>query len=266
MSVLILVLVGLAVGVTTVLFGFGGGFVTVPVILLVDAARGPDALRIAVATSALVMLANSAVAASATRRSVLAHLRGRQRLFALLAAGGAAGAGAALFVPNVVARWGFVAYIVVTVIDILLRPGFLPRRDAGGSFTQSHPRRIPDYWALPIGGIAAFLGVGGSVMTVPMMRRSGLDMGLATSLANPLTVAIAAPALVVASTFGSSVTSSARGMVGTVDVTAAIALLAGAILVIIPLRRRPPRVPDTFHAWAYLALLVVAATTVAVTG
>ncbi len=265
MSVLILVLVGLAVGVTTVLFGFGGGFVTVPVILLVDAARGPDALRIAIATSALVMLVNSAVAASATRRSVLAHLRGRQRLFALLAAGGSAGGGAALFVPNVVPRWGFVAYIAVTVIDILLRPGFLRRRDADGSFTQSHPRRIPDSWGLPIGGIAAFLGVGGSVMTVPMMRRSGLDMGLATSLANPLTVAIAAPALVVASTFGSSVTS-APGMVGTVDVTSAIALLAGATLVIIPLRRRPPRVPDTLHAWAYLTLLVVATTTVAVTG
>lgn len=265
MSALILLLVGLAVGVTTVLFGFGGGFVTVPVILVVDASRGPDALRIAIATSALVMLVNAVVATSTTRRSVLARLRGRQWLFALLAAGGTAGAGAALFVPDAVPRWGFVAYIGVTVTDLLLRPGFLPGRDANRRASQPHPRPLPDAWGIPIGWIAAFLGVGGSVMTVPMMRRAGLEMGVATSLANPLTVAIAAPALVVASAFGGSV-ASAPGLVGTVDVISAGALLAGAIVVIVPLRRRPPRIPNTVHAWTYLALLVVAATTVAVTG
>jgi len=87
MSLLVLVFVGVAVGVTTVLFGFGGGFVTVPIILLVDAARGPDALRIAIATSALVMVVNAVIATSATRRSVLAHLHGRRTLFVLLALG-----------------------------------------------------------------------------------------------------------------------------------------------------------------------------------
>ncbi len=93
--------------------------------------------------------------------------------------------------------WEFVASIGVTVIDLLLRPGFLPGRDADRRASQPRPRPLPDGWGIPICGIAAFLGVGGSVMTVSMMRRSGLDMGVATSLANPLTVAIAAPALVV---------------------------------------------------------------------
>nr|WP_246381858.1 sulfite exporter TauE/SafE family protein [Prauserella isguenensis] len=263
---MVLFFVGSAVGVTTVLFGFGGGFVTVPIILFVDAARGPDALRIAIATSALVMLVNAVVATSATRRSILAHLRRRRSLFALLALGGAVGGVGALFVPDVVPRWGFVAYIGITVVDLLLRPGFLPR-----SGVTRRPKKAPDGrpltdgWGIPIGGVASFLGVGGSVMTVPMMRRSGMDMSLATSLANPLTVAIAVPAMLVASVFGSSVASS-PGLVGTVDVVSALALLAGAIPVIVLLRRRPPRIPDAVHSWAYLALLVVAATAVAVTG
>ncbi|MDN5606167.1 MAG: TSUP family transporter, partial [Kocuria sp.] len=78
MTLLILFFVGLAVGVTTVLFGFGGGFVTVPIILLVDASRGGDAIRIAVATSALVMVVNAIIATLSTRRSILEHLRGRR--------------------------------------------------------------------------------------------------------------------------------------------------------------------------------------------
>ncbi|MBB3663814.1 MULTISPECIES: sulfite exporter TauE/SafE family protein [Prauserella salsuginis group] len=265
MSILVLFLVGAAVGVTTVLFGFGGGFVTVPIILFVDAARGPDALRIAIATSALVMLVNAVVATSATRRSVLAHLRGRRSLFVLLALGGAVGGVGALFVPDVVPRWGFVAYIGITVVDLLLRPGFLSWRGAERRPKTPSGRPLPDGWGIPIGGIASFLGVGGSVMTVPMMRRSGMDMSVATSLANPLTVAIAVPAMLVASAFGSAV-ASAPGLVGTVDVVSALALLAGAIPVIVLLRRRPPRIPDAVHSWAYLALLVVAATAVAVTG
>ncbi|MGV9801417.1 TSUP family transporter [Mycobacterium sp. NPDC003449] len=262
---LVLLLVGLAVGVTTVLFGFGGGFVTVPVILLVDAARGPDALRIAIATSALVMLVNAIVATWATRWSVLVHLRGRQRLFLLLALGGAAGAGGALLVPDVLPRWGFVAYIGITVIDLLLRPGFLPGRGGSRRPDEGDARPLPDGWGIPIGGVASFLGVGGSVMTVPMMRRSGLDMGVATSLANPLTVAITVPALLVAAVFGGGV-APVPGLVGTVDAVSALSLLAGAIPVIVLLRRRPPRVPDAVHAWTYLGLLVVAAATVAVTG
>ncbi|MDN5756986.1 MAG: sulfite exporter TauE/SafE family protein [Tomitella sp.] len=261
---LVLLFVGLAVGVTTVLFGFGGGFVTVPVILLVDAARGPDALRIAIATSALVMVVNAVVATSATRRSVLAHLRGRRTLFALLALGGAAGAFGALFVPDVVPRWGFVIYIGITVVDLLLRPGFFPGRTTAPQSQRASGRPLPDGWGIPIGGIASFLGVGGSVMTVPMMRRSGMDMGVATSLANPLTIAIAAPAMIVAFVLGGGGTS-APGLIGTVDVASALALLAGAIPVIVLLRRRPPKISDAMHSWAYLALLVVAATAVAIT-
>ncbi|TSI11890.1 sulfite exporter TauE/SafE family protein [Brevibacterium aurantiacum] len=264
MSLLVLFFVGLAAGVTTVLFGFGGGFVTVPIILLVDAARGPDALRIAVATSALVMLVNAVIATSSTRRSVLAHLRGRRALFSLLALGGAAGAVGALFVPDVVPRWGFVIYIGITVVDLLLRPGFFPgrgpvRRSKGGS-----NRALPDGWGIPIGGLASFLGVGGSVMTVPMMRRSGMNMGVATTLANPLTIAISAPAMIVAFAFGGGI-ASAPGLIGTVDVASALALLAGAIPVIVLLRRRPPKISNAVHSWAYLTLLVVAAIAVAIT-
>ncbi|MCW4458002.1 sulfite exporter TauE/SafE family protein [Microbacterium sp. MPKO10] len=265
MTFLILFIVGLAVGVTTVLFGFGGGFVTVPIILLVDASRGDDAVRIAVATSALVMVVNAVIATISTRQKILNRLRGRRALFILLAIGGVAGAGAALFVPDAVARWGFVAYIGVTIVDLLLRPGFLSRRATDERSDGIVARALPDAFGIPVGAIASFLGVGGSVMTVPMMRRSGMEMSTATSLANPLTIAIAVPAMVVACAFGGGVASGA-GLVGTVDVASALALLVGAVPVIVVLRRQPPRIPEAVHSWAYLVLLVVAAAAVGLTG
>jgi hypothetical protein len=101
-------------------------------------------------------------------------------------------------------------------------------------------------------------------MTVPMMRRAGMPMAVATSLANPLTLAIATPALVVALALGGGAVD-AGGLVGTVDVTSALALLTGAIPVIVVLRRRPPRIPEAVHSWSYIGLLVVAAGTVALT-
>jgi len=188
----IFVVIGLLTGLTTVLFGFGGGFVTVPVIVRADAGLGPDVAHVAVATSAVVMVVNAGVATAATDRNVLRQLRRSVRLLLLLAVGGAIGAIATRWIPGLVTQWGFVAYLVITIIDLLARPGFLSvradQRGEGG---------IRAGLGVPIGAIAAFLGVGGSVMTVPLLRRSGRDMHTATSLANPLTLAITAPAMVV---------------------------------------------------------------------
>ncbi|MER6028747.1 TSUP family transporter [Streptomyces sp. NPDC001851] len=265
--------IGLLCGLTTVLFGFGGGFVAVPVVVWANGALGADAIRVATATSALVMLVNAGFATAVTPRRVLSALRGSGTLLLLLAVGAAAGALATLHAPAGQAHWGFVGYVAVTIADLLLRPGFLRRRGPGGKSGEGQaeqarearagavravPRPLPAVLGAPIGAVAAFLGVGGSVMTVPALRRAGHPMRVATALANPLTLAIALPATAL------SLTGTHAGaghthphLVGLVDLRAAGALLVGALPVIAVLRRRPPRIPDRTHAWAYLALLGV---------
>ncbi|MGY0021765.1 TSUP family transporter [Streptomyces sp. cg35] len=258
MDVVALIGVGLLTGVTTVLFGFGGGFVAVPVVVWADAALGADAVRVATATSALVMVVNAGFATAVTPRRVLAALRGSGTLLLLLAAGAAAGAFAARLAPADPARWAFVAYVAVTIADLLLRPGFL-RPSARGTTARDTPRPLPALLGVPVGAVAAFLGVGGSVMTVPAMRRAGHTMHVATALANPLTLAIALPAAVVslAAAVVPAATDAHVRLVGLVDVWSASALLLGALPVIAVLRRRPPRIPDRVHAWTYIGLLVV---------
>lgn len=252
--------IGLLTGVTTVLFGFGGGFVTVPVVVWADSALGADAIRVATATSALVMVANAAFATVVTPRRVLGVLRGGGPLLLLLGAGASAGALAARHAPAGLIRWAFVAYVVLTVVDLLLRPGFLRPR-ARAAVAPGAPRPLPAAVGAPVGAVAAFLGVGGSVMTVPAMRRAGHTMHVATALANPLTLAIALPAAAVflGGSGGLVGTEADVTLVGLVDPRAAGALLLGALPVIAVLRRRPPSIPDRLHAWTYVGLLAAVA-------
>jgi uncharacterized protein len=291
--------IGLLTGVTTVLFGFGGGFVAVPVVVWANAALGADAIRVATATSALVMLVNAGFATAVTPRRVLSALRGSGPLLLLLAVGAAAGALATRHAPAGQVHWGFVAYVALTIVDLLLRPGFLRRRGqaeesraaqagetrvaqvertraaqvretgearaeqvrvAQAEDTREVSRSLPAFLGAPIGAVAAFLGVGGSVMTVPALRRAGHPMRVATALANPLTLAIALPATALSLSGTGAGDDAVAGhthphLVGLVDLRAAGALLLGALPAIAVLRRRSPRIPDRAYAWAYLTLL-----------
>ncbi|GAA1864757.1 sulfite exporter TauE/SafE family protein [Brevibacterium marinum] len=254
-------LVGILVGLTTVLFGFGGGFVAVPIITLVDADLGSDTARVAAATSALVMLVNAIIATVSTKRETLSHLRGRWWLLILLAIGGMLGAFGGRFAPEAFLQWGFVVYIAITAVDLLARPGFFRPGSRVKEGVGEGGRGISAAWGVPIGGLASFLGVGGSVMTVPMMRRSGATMTVATTLANPLTLVIMSPAVLVTITAPASI--GAPGIVGSLDLYSAAALLVGAIPVIVVLRRRVPKIPELVHAWGYFILLITAGVVVA---
>ncbi|MEV0849411.1 sulfite exporter TauE/SafE family protein [Streptomyces sp. NPDC049954] len=267
MDMVTLLGIGLLTGLTTVLFGFGGGFVTVPVVVWADSALGADAMRVATATSALVMVVNAGFATAVTPRRTLAALRGSAPLVLLLAAGASAGALAAGLTPPGPAHWAFVAYTALTLTDVLLRPGFL--RPPDDPATTTAPRPLPTVSGAPIGALAAFLGVGGSVMTVPAMRRAGHLMRVATALANPLTLAISLPAAAIYLSGATGPTTAhpqTPPLAGLVDLRAAAFLLAGALPVIALLRRHPPRIPDRVHTRAYAGLLATVTAAMVVLG
>ncbi|EBX6544645.1 sulfite exporter TauE/SafE family protein, partial [Salmonella enterica subsp. enterica serovar Larochelle] len=127
-----LFLCGILSGITTWLFGFGGGFVTVPLLYLLatsgwgaQSAVGQQAMQIAVATSALVMFCSALLATWRHARTGILRWR---RLWAMLtgiAVGGIAGALLALQVSGEWIRWLFVIYLLATIIDCYLRAGFM---------------------------------------------------------------------------------------------------------------------------------------------
>lgn len=258
----LLVVCGCLTGVTTVLFGFGGGFVVVPLLYQLlsqlnaaDSAVGQSAMQIAVATSTCVMIFGALLATWRHQRAGTLDWSQVRPLLGVIGVGAVLGALAASAVHGEWLRWAFAAYLALTIGDCWLRPGFL-------SPTATR-RTTPSLAAtalsgLVIGWVAAFLGVGGSVMTVPLMRRRGIEMSRATAMANPLSlpVALAGTATYVALS-ATSMPSFGPWHLGYVDVRAAATLVVGSWIGIRVAGRWIGRIPDRIHAKVYLALLIV---------
>jgi uncharacterized membrane protein YfcA len=263
MFYLLLTLFGCLTGVTAVLFGFGGGFVVVPLLYrMLTASHGADdpvsqsAMHIAVATSTCVMIVNALVATDKHRRAGNLIRDYLWPLGGFIGLGAVVGAIAAVWVSGEVIRYAFIAYLGVTIVDCLLRRGFLTQSEG------TIPRRLRTLetsgGGVGIGAIATFLGVGGSVMTVPLLRRCGLSMSQATSMANPLSVPVAlAGTLTYMLMAGFSETDLGPLFIGYVDLLAFAVLTLGSMLGI---RLATPwigRIPDRVHAWVYIGLLVI---------
>ncbi|WP_372696811.1 sulfite exporter TauE/SafE family protein [Arthrobacter sp. JSM 101049] len=257
-SILIFLAFGVLTGLTTVLFGFGGGFVIVPVVyaLALASGSGQDAMLVAVATSTAVMIVNSLSAS-------LAHWRsGRLRtdlLFPLAAYIGVGALGGALLatrVPDAVLHLLFIAYLAITIVDSLLRRGFISR--SPGTVERRLGPVATSAGGLGIGAVASFLGVGGSIMTVPLLRRLGLPMATSAAMANPLSVPVSVVgAAVYALALPMGTGSLATGRLGYIDLLAMAGLLAGSLPTIAVAKRLVGRMPDRIHAIAFIALLVV---------
>ncbi|WP_191258469.1 sulfite exporter TauE/SafE family protein [Amycolatopsis oliviviridis] len=254
----VLLAFGCLSGVTTVLFGFGGGFVTVPVVYafaLAEPGNALGAMHVAVATSTAVMVVNAGIATSAQLRAGRLRREYLWPLIAFIGLGAVLGSFAATAADESVLRWLFVAYLALTIVDSVARKGFVSRRE------DAEPRTLGGFTTTAggtgIGAVASFLGVGGSVLTVPLMRRKGLPMADATALANPLSLPVAVIGTAVYA-FAATGTSSGTAHLGYIDLVAAGALLCGSLPTIAVTRRVVGRIPDRAHAIAYLALLAAA--------
>ncbi|POA21034.1 permease [Pseudomonas sp. FW300-N1A1] len=263
MFYLLLAIFGCMTGVTAVLFGFGGGFVVVPLLYRMlmfnhDAADpvSQSAMHIAVATSTCVMIVNAMVATGKHRRAGNLIRHYLWPLGGFIGLGAIFGAVAAMSLEGDVIRYAFIAYLGVTIVDCLVRRGFLtstegisPRRLGGAEATGG---------GVIIGTIATFLGVGGSVMTVPLLRRCGLSMSQATSMANPLSLPVAlAGTLTYMAMTGFTQFDLGPWFIGYVDLLAFALLTLGSMLGIHLATPWIGRIPDRVHARVYIGLLVL---------
>lgn len=260
---LVLAVFGCLSGVTAVLFGFGGGFIVVPVLYHCLLAFNPDtspvaesAMQVAVATSTCVMIANAIIA---TRRH---HLAGNVPwaylfpLFWYVGVGAALGAVLGVRTAGDVIRWAFVVYVAVTLVDCVARQGFMTL-PAGAPPSRPMNHGLQVLAGTLIGAIATFLGVGGSVMTVPLMRRRGHPMRQAVAAANPLSIPVAVVGALGYAIFGQE-SALPGAYIGYIDLAAFAVLAAGAWLGIRLAAPWGARITDKAHALGYVALLALA--------
>lgn len=253
-DILLVLFTGFLTGMTTILFGFGGGFVVVPFVYHVVSASGnhaDQAMHVAVATSAAVMILNASYASVTQWRSGNILRETITPLIFYIGMGAVIGAFAAMQLADSAIRGLFILYMMATIADCLLRKGFLtkPAKTALSKTTVWVGGPL-------IGVIAAMLGVGGSVMTVPLLRRQGYDMKHCVSAANPLSIPVAVVATVLYSYLGMGKVSGPH-YVGYVNLLILGVLLVAGIAGIVFAKRVLPCVDDRLHARIYVLLLVV---------
>ena len=251
-DIVIIALAGLTTGITTVLFGFGGGFVVVPFVYQL-LRRQPEltgnAMHIAVATSTAVMVFNAGWVSYQNWRAGKLSSRILLPLLWFIAIGAFVGSWLAGMLSEGFVRTLFILYMLVTMGDCLLRKGF---------FSNSAPRQLSSFRAtgggITIGMIAALLGVGGSVMTVPLLRRHGYAMRECISAANLLSLPVAICGAVTYTISGWHKIPAA-GFLGFISLKILGVLILTGWAGIVFSRRIIPAVPDIWYARIYVLLL-----------
>lgn len=251
-DIVIITLAGFTTGITTVLFGFGGGFVVVPFVyqlLLRQPNVASQAMHIAVATSTAVMIFNAGWASWQNWRAGKLPTQVLYPLLWFIALGAVLGSWLAGLLDDGVVRTLFILYMVITIGDCLLRKGFFT-----GTTTRPLLHRTVRGGGIIIGTVAALLGVGGSVMTVPLLRRHGYTMQESVSAANPLSLPVALCGSVTYAISGWQQIPMS-GFLGFISLKSLALLVGAGWLGILFTRRYLPAVPDVWHARIYVLLL-----------
>lgn len=244
---------GAVAGLLAGLLGIGGGLIIVPVLalLLVGAEFPPDALmHVAVATSlASIMFTGLSSTLAHARRGAVAW-REAGWLAPGIVAGAAGGAALAAMLSSDTLRVLFGVFECLVAWQ-LLREYQPPARaaPAGAALLAGA--------GAGIGACSTILGIGGGVLTVPLLLWFGFDMrrAVATSAACGVPIAVAGTCSMIIA--GSGVAGLAPGSTGYVYWPAALSIALSSVLLAPLGARLAHRLPVTTLRRLFALLLAV---------
>lgn len=189
--ILIYLSIGLVSGVLTSIAGFGGGFIIVPALfwiinLTTDILPG-ESIKIAVATSLLIMLINMTISILNHRSNISDIYKTGKSYLAPIFTGSLFVFIFISYVQGESIKWIFVFYMIAT-LAINMRKSFFKLKNTPPPLISG--KRI---WLFgsSVGFSASLIGVGGSVFTVPHFRKRGMKMFSIIPVANMLALPIA---------------------------------------------------------------------------
>jgi uncharacterized membrane protein YfcA len=188
-SALLLLAIGAAGGFLSGLLGVGGGLIFVPTLyFFFSAAAQPEyAMHLAVGSSLAVIIATVIASSRAHHRKGAVDLALLKSWGPFLAAGVVAGSLVAGLLQGRALTWLF-AFVTLAMACYM-------------GFGRDRQRPVPKFLTLNvqrfccacIGALAALTGMGGAVLTIPMMTATGLPMQKAVGTGAALGVLVSAP-------------------------------------------------------------------------
>ena len=253
MTFLILGAFGLLTGITASLFGFGGGFIIVPLLYHILGTNNPNSMHVAIATSTSIMIINSLNATYKHHKTKNIMWNLVFPLVFYIAFGAVIGVYVAKFMSNAIIKLTFVVYMGYTIYDCISNKQFISHNATNITSMNKHLNIIV---GIIIGFIATVLGVGGSVMTVPLMRKLGAKMKNAVAIANPLSLPVAFVGAV-GYTISAYIQNINLGSnyVGFIYLPAFLFLVIGGFIGVPIGSKLTKKISDTIHAKVYILLL-----------
>jgi uncharacterized protein len=224
-----LLIAGLASGFLAGLLGIGGGFVVVPVLMLLLPefnVASHIAPQVAVATSLAAMVPTALSAVLTQHRRGFLDAQWVWRLAPGAAIGAISGAQLAKLVHGAWIEGFFALYAGYFALKMLRDPVVDPGRSGRLGILIGRARQ--PWVGVGIGGFSALAGVGGASLTIPYLLLAKVEMRRAVAVSSAVGLAIAAAgALSFASGVGT--VDGDKALVGLVCWPAALTLAASAI-------------------------------------
>ncbi|WP_339265160.1 sulfite exporter TauE/SafE family protein [Paenibacillus sp. FSL W8-0187] len=257
MALIVFTFIGVFIGVLSSLFGLGGGFVVVPIlyVFLPHVVPAEYVMHTAVGTSLAVMIINSTNSTYNHSKQGNINWMVFRQLAGFIASGALIGGLLARYIDGGLLKCAFIMLLCYVIISNLYKK----TANSNDEFPISPlPGRMSRFVIGSfIGIISTLLGIGGSVMTIPYLRKYGMRMLHAVALATPLGLPVA---IVGASTYlasGLRVAGMPDSTIGFIYIPALIGFSLGGLIGVPIGRRWAQKIPDTLFFRIYLWLLII---------
>ena len=251
----VLFAVGLFIGFIAGMFGIGGGIVMVPILIYVF-----DYLQIPAEISGVMAIATSVACivftGASSARAHYGHGNVEKSILPKLAIGVAIGGVIGSFVADYI---GGIVILQVFVVFAYLRAYRIYRPDTkvvAKSFPKSTPFSL--FSGGVIGIISNIVGVGGGVMSVPLMVAYKIPMRIAIGTSAVLGMCLAIPGAINYALLSTS--EPVVGAIGYIHIPSMLSIVASSIF-IAPIGARVATHMDTEKLKRYFAILIVIAAT-----
>ena len=228
---LVLLLSGIATGFLAGLLGIGGGFVMVPILIMILPALGIDPAlvpKVAIATSLAAMIPTACSAVVAQYRRGTLDITWVRRLTPGAAIGAAIGSQLAVAASS---RWVtliFAAYVTCVALKMLRSRAAEP--STAGRLARAVRALPAPVVGVLIGAFSAAAGVGGATMTVPLLVSIPVEMKRALAVSSAVGLAIALAGAASFATASLALTTTDASLVGFVHWPAALLIALSATL------------------------------------
>lgn len=260
LELMIFLIIGGCVGLLSAMFGFGGGIIVVPTLFLCftyyQHMPVHIVMHIVVGTALSINVINALNSAYSHHRHGDMHY---PTVFALawpIAIGAVIGASIAHFLDSDVLRYLFIAFLFVVIVKALFKKDFT--QDYKLSDFTMHKKPVTISVGFFTGILSVLIGIGGSIITLPFLRKAKMPMLNASSAAVALTLSVALVGSLSYITMGLlSHVQLPQMTFGFMYLPAFVGIAAGTF-VGVPIGTRISHVmPDNISAKIYIGLLIV---------